>query len=56
MNLDQFSIENITESLAAALVKITAMGVKIIQAIHIPKNGDSTEDWTRFSPVVIIEK
>ena len=45
-----------TESLAAALVSMMAIGVKINTAIHIPINGDNTMDCTRFSPVVMIEK
>ena len=52
----QFSFANILESLAAARDSIKAIGVKIIQGIHIPKKGLMTCESARFSPVVIIEK
>jgi hypothetical protein len=32
------------ESFAAALVKTIAIGVNMIQAIHIPQKGDKTYD------------
>ena len=44
------------ESFAAARIKIKATGARIIEANHMPINGETTWELAKLSPILISTK